>query len=77
MASMHEDVKLFSMVDYGVFGAMLLVSTAIGAHQAFLDWRRKRNRGKGCDVKGEDAKEFLTGGGQLGTVPVALSMLAR
>lgn len=59
--------RLFQWGDYAVFGLMLAISAAIGIYHGV---RRRRS---GAD----SAAEFLTGGGQLGTVPVALSMLAR
>lgn len=59
--------RLFEWGDYAVFGLMLAISAAIGLYHGL---RRRRT---GTD----SAAEFLTGGGQLGTVPVALSMLAR
>ena len=59
--------RLFEWGDYAVFGLMLAISAAIGLYHGL---RRRRS---GTD----SAAEFLTGGGQLGTVPVALSMLAR
>lgn len=57
--------RLFEWGDYAVFGLMLAVSAAIGLYHGL----RRGSSGS--------AAEFLTGGGQLGTVPVALSMLAR
>jgi len=58
--------RLFDWSDYLVFAFMLAVSAAIGLYHGC---RRGRT--------GQSSKEFLTGNGQLGTVPVALSMLAR
>jgi hypothetical protein len=67
MAAAAAGGRLFQWGDYAVFGLMLAVSAAIGLYHGL---RRRRS---GAD----SAAEFLTGGGQLGTVPVALSMLAR
>ncbi|KAK9507166.1 hypothetical protein O3M35_007078 [Rhynocoris fuscipes] len=53
----------FSWADYAVFGAMLLVSTVIGVYQ-------------GNANRGGSAVQFLTGGGQMATWPVGISMLA-
>jgi Na+/proline symporter len=58
--------RLFDWSDYLVFACMLAVSAAIGLYHGC---RRGRT--------GQSSAEFLTGNGQLGTVPVALSMLAR
>lgn len=64
----------FQFADYAVFGGMLLVSTVIGLYHG-CKWCR---RGKGKLEAGNDSPaEFLIANGKLGTVPVALSMLAR
>ncbi|CAB3363589.1 Hypothetical predicted protein [Cloeon dipterum] len=60
---MQGDKRLFDWSDYLVFAGMLAVSAAIGLYH-------------GCRRRGQSSSEFLTGNGQLGTVPVALSMLA-
>ncbi|XP_059478941.1 sodium-coupled monocarboxylate transporter 1-like [Neocloeon triangulifer] len=57
------DERLFDWSDYLVFAGMLAVSAAIGLYH-------------GCRRRGQSSAEFLTGNGQLGTIPVALSMLA-
>lgn len=57
-------MSYFGWADYTVFGGMLVVSSAIGVYQ-------------GNAARGGSAIQFLTGGGQMATFPVALSMLAR
>ncbi|KAF4532953.1 hypothetical protein B566_EDAN000641 [Ephemera danica] len=60
-----QDDRLFDWSDYLVFAGMLAVSAAIGLYH-------------GCRRgKQQSSDEFLVGSRQLGTVPVALSMLAR
>ncbi|XP_073979656.1 sodium-coupled monocarboxylate transporter 1-like isoform X2 [Rhodnius prolixus] len=56
-------MSYFGWADYTVFGGMLVVSSAIGVYQ-------------GNAARGGSAIQFLTGGGQMATFPVALSMLA-
>jgi hypothetical protein len=67
------EVRHFSWADYTVFGTMLLVSAAIGLyHGCSLKIMRGKNSGP---VRSESG-EFLTAGGQMSAVPVAISMLA-
>ncbi|ESP04001.1 hypothetical protein LOTGIDRAFT_185388 [Lottia gigantea] len=54
----------FSIVDYVIFAATLLISAAIGIYYAVKD-RKKQN-----------VKEFLLAGGKMPILPVALSLLA-
>lgn len=71
--SLHTDLTHhFVWLDYSVFGGMLAVSTMIGLYYGCRVCRPGR-REEGDDSPGE----FLTANGKLGTVPVALSMLAR
>lgn len=71
--SLHTDLTHhFVWLDYCVFGGMLAVSTMIGLYYGCRVCRPGR-REEGDDSPGE----FLTANGKLGTVPVALSMLAR
>jgi len=66
--------RYFSWQDYTVFAAMLVVSALIGVYHGF-SWRKKPEKTPGGqDVDG--AGEFLTAGGQMSTIPVALSLLA-
>jgi hypothetical protein len=68
-----EEMRYFSWADYAVFGAMLLVSAAIGLYHGFMGrFRRNANGGPSRSESGE----FLTANGQMGTIPVAVSMLA-
>ncbi|XP_054267670.1 sodium-coupled monocarboxylate transporter 2-like [Macrosteles quadrilineatus] len=60
----------FVWLDYSVFGGMLLVSTGIGLYHGCRLLRP--GDGEARDSPGE----FLIANGKLGTVPVALSMLA-
>lgn len=67
-----EKLFSFGLVDYLVFGAMLLVSTLIGFYHGCSIFSRK-SKVPETNVAGN----FLTANGQLSTIPVALSMLAR
>ncbi|XP_067329721.1 sodium/iodide cotransporter [Anolis sagrei] len=62
----------FGAGDYGVFGLMLAVSTAIGLFQALRKGGRK-------GAKGQDqatTEEFFTGGRRMPALPVGLSLSA-
>lgn len=65
-------IRHFVIADYVVFGGMLLVSTCIGIYYGCQTCRRKPEDTKQKNVPAE----FLIANGKLGTVPVALSMLA-
>ncbi|KAJ9591153.1 hypothetical protein L9F63_002308, partial [Diploptera punctata] len=68
------ETRYFSWADYTVFGAMLLVSAVIGLYHGC---KGKLYRSKNeCRPVRSESGEFLTANGQMGTVPVALSMLA-
>lgn len=55
-----------SWLDQGVFALMLVISTLIGVYFAY------------CTPGGnKSAAEYLVGGRSMGTVPVALSLIAR
>jgi hypothetical protein len=67
------EVQYFSWVDYTVFGFMLLVSAAIGLYHGCIgSFRHGENSGPARSESGE----FLMASGQMGTIPVAVSMLA-
>lgn len=73
--------KFFGWEDYTVFAAMLLVSAGIGLYHG-CKFRIFKSKKEQSEKEEEDSdpctpKEFLTGNGQMGTFPVALSMLAR
>ena len=57
-----DEVATFSVWDYVVFGAMLLVSSAIGVYHAI--------RGQ------KTTSDFLMAGKSMGAIPLALSVLA-
>ena len=58
-----ELIDKFGWEEYVVFGSMLAISAAIGV---FFWWKGQRNNA-----------EFLLGGKQISTVPMALSLVAR
>ncbi|XP_021935156.1 sodium-coupled monocarboxylate transporter 1-like isoform X2 [Zootermopsis nevadensis] len=68
-----QEVRYFSWVDYTVFGAMLLGSVAIGLYHG-CNGRFTRDKNSGPTRS--DSGEFLTANGQMGPIPVAVSMLA-
>ncbi|KAG4075104.1 hypothetical protein HA402_013499 [Bradysia odoriphaga] len=54
----------FGAVDYGVFGFMLFVSASIGIYFGFFDKRE------------QTTEEYLLGGRQMKTIPIAISLIA-
>lgn len=67
--------RFFAWEDYTVFAAMLVVSALIGVYHGF-SFGNKRKKKEPTEVE-DSAGEFLTAGGKMSTLPVALSMLAR
>ena len=67
------EVRHFSWADYTVFGTMLLVSAGIGLYHGCS---MRFVRGKEKRLARSESGEFLTAGGQMSAVPVAISMLA-
>lgn len=55
----------FSVIDYGVFGFMLLVSASIGVYFGYFDKRE------------QTTEEYLLGGRKMKTIPIAISLVAR
>lgn len=64
---LREDtlVKHFSIIDYGVFISMLLVSALIGIYFGFIS-KKKQNT----------TTEYLLGGKQMNFFPIAASLIA-
>lgn len=65
---MESDVSsgnYFSAIDYGVFGFMLFVSASIGVYFGYFD------------KKEQTTEEYLLGGRQMKTIPIAVSLIAR
>lgn len=56
---------LFSVVDYGIFVSMLLLSALIGVYFGFLS-----------KVKQDNTKEYLLGGKTMNKFPVSASLIA-
>lgn len=56
----------FDILDYCVFGGMLLASALIGVYFAFFA-KQKQNT----------TKEYLMGGKKMGTFPMSMSLVAR
>ncbi|KAE8736781.1 hypothetical protein FOCC_FOCC017764 [Frankliniella occidentalis] len=59
------DSHVFGLVDYTVFGAMLLASSLIGIYFAFCATRKQDN-----------TAEYLMGGKTMGVFPVSMSLIA-
>ncbi|KAI5749541.1 hypothetical protein M8J76_008110 [Diaphorina citri] len=67
--------RLLALEDYIVFGGMLIVSCSIGIYYGCSCFQRKSIQKRKEEGKSE-AGELLVANGTLGTIPVALSMLA-
>ena len=61
---MEDETVLFGWADYLVFGAMLAISAAIGVYYACVGGKQK------------STTEFLMAGRNMGTFPVAMSLIA-
>ncbi|XP_034256929.1 sodium-coupled monocarboxylate transporter 1-like isoform X2 [Thrips palmi] len=57
--------RVFSWLDYTVFGAMLLASSVIGVYFAFFSSRKQ-----------DTTSEYLMGGKTMGVLPVSMSLIA-
>lgn len=58
--------ELFGVVDYVVFGFMLLVSAFVGVYFAFFSSKKQNTR-----------SEYLMGGKSMGIFPISMSLIAR
>lgn len=63
---LRPEERLFDLLDYSVFGAMLLLSTLIGVYFAFF-----------AKSKQTTASEYLMGGRSMGIFPISMSLIAR
>ncbi|KAL0273741.1 UNVERIFIED_CONTAM: hypothetical protein PYX00_006346 [Menopon gallinae] len=72
--AMENGSRVFGWEDYTVFAAMLVVSALIGLyHGCRFGLKRKKKKD---EPESGSPSDFLTGGGQMSVIPVALSMLA-
>lgn len=60
-----ESLSRFSLIDYSVFGTLLLMSLAIGLYFGFFSGDE------------DTTEEYLMGGHKMKTIPIAISMVAR
>ncbi|KAJ8688275.1 hypothetical protein QAD02_024070 [Eretmocerus hayati] len=76
----ERDGSLFSLADYAVLGAMLLISCLIGTFYACYSTRRSRARSTDAEqrdqTKRQTSDDFLLGGSDMGTIPMAMSLAA-
>ncbi|KAF6211056.1 hypothetical protein GE061_014169 [Apolygus lucorum] len=56
---------LFGIVDYAVFGAMLVLSTLVGIYFAFIAKKKQNN-----------TSQYLMGGKEMGVFPISMSLIA-
>jgi Na+/proline symporter len=61
---------MFTAIDYGIFGAFLAFSLAVGVYHALRSGKKQTN-----SQKSEKTAEFLMGGRKLPIIPVCLSLL--
>lgn len=72
---MENGRRIFGWEDYTVFATMLVISALIGVYHGCrfsLKGKKKKD-----EPENGSPSDFLTGGGQMSVIPVALSMLAR
>jgi Na+/proline symporter len=67
-----EALKKFSVIDYGVFIAMLSCCSIVGLYFGFEDLKRRKQKLSGSS----DVANYLMGGRQMLVFPVALSLIA-
>lgn len=63
---LNMDKQYFDIIDYVVFGAMLVLSALIGVYFAFF-----------AKVKQNTTSQYLMGGKTMGIFPVSMSLIAR
>lgn len=54
----------FTIIDYAIFSAMLILSSAIGIYYGFIAKRKQNN-----------TAEYLLGGKQMKVIPIAVSLI--
>lgn len=54
----------FTIIDYGIFSAMLISSSVIGIYYGFIAQRKQNN-----------TAEYLLGGKQMKVIPIAISLI--
>lgn len=69
----HKSVKLFGLGDYVVFVSMLVMCSAVGVYFGFKD---HQTRQKSKTRRGSVALDYLMGGRNMQTFPVAMSLVA-
>lgn len=63
--SLSSSISYMKPIDYGVFLAMLMVSMGIGVYFGYFDGKAKTT------------EEYLLGGRNMQTLPIAISLVAR
>lgn len=54
----------FTLIDYGIFAAMLILSSLIGVYYGFI-----------AKTKQDNTVEYLLGGKQMTLIPIAVSLI--
>ncbi|KAK0423690.1 hypothetical protein QR680_008280 [Steinernema hermaphroditum] len=76
MASNAGATYSLSLIDYGVFGAFLCISVAVGIYHAVVERFKNRAVPSEAPVEAKSrTEEYLLGGRKMPVIPVALSLL--
>lgn len=71
-----NSINRFGLMDYIVFGFMLVLCSLIGIYFGYQDHKKKQKRDKLKPRRGSDELEYLVGGRNMQTFPVAMSLVA-
>lgn len=72
--NLRDSLKHFGTADYLVFVAMLLSCTIVGLYFGYEDYQKKKRVKK--QRSGSEATDYLVGGRNMKTFPVAMSLVA-
>lgn len=71
----NKSLKRFGLVDYVVFAVMLLMCSLVGIYFGFQDHKKRQQR-KLKTRRGSGELDYLMGGRNMQTFPVAMSLVA-
>lgn len=71
----NKSLKRFGLVDYVVFAVMLMMCSLVGIYFGYEDHKKRQQR-KLKSRRGSGELDYLVGGRNMQTFPVAMSMVA-
>lgn len=71
-----KSLKRFGFGDYVVFAAMLVTCSAVGVYFGWKDHKKKNQQRKLNARRGSEELDYLVGGRNMQTFPVAMSLVA-